>query len=202
MSRFTSFDAQELNKLVAQASNRAAAAFGEMINLPVTVHLSNADLLDWQAVEQAVAKENITWGSAVYLAFKNALQVQTAHGYAMTGEAMHGNAIFLLPTGSDTALVEAIIRQNPDLLSMENAQENILLEIGNVLLNACVGTITNQLDIQVVYDTPQLVGPGVMRRLFEGQEGKSSPALWLRSVLGIGGLEVNAEIVLIMTGDM
>ena len=192
MSRLNLPQGQELNQLVALASNRAAAAFGEIINLPVSVQLSNADLLDWQAVTQVVASEMLTWGPAVFLGFKHAPEAQ----------AMHGDAVFLLPKGSDTALVEAIFQQNPDLLSMEDAHLNILLEIGNVLLNTCVGTITNQLGIQVIYDTPQMVEPGAMRHVFDNQSGNSAPALWLRSVLGVGGLEVNAEIVLILIEEI
>ena len=182
---------QNLNQIMEQASTRAATAFGEMLNLPVTVQLSNADLLNWQAMLHLIDQETPNWGSAVVLPFLEKAQAGKSGG-------IQGESIFMLPAGSDQTLMQAVFEQIPDMQNDVDARQNILLEMGNVLLNACVGTVVNQLNKNVVYQTPQLIEPAQIRSFFNAQSDNPDSALWMRSKLGVGGLEVNAEIILIM----
>jgi len=172
-----------LNQLMQQASIRAAAALSEMLNLPVSVELSKADLLDWEAVISHVRQESPNWGASVFIHFQG---------------AANGESIFLLPKGGDTALVASLFEQNPDLAEMENAHQAVLCEVGNVLLNACVGTIANQLGKQVTYQTPELIEPAQIQHLLENSQARKSPILWLMSSLGVGGLKVSATILLLV----
>jgi len=182
---------QNLNLLMEQASTRAALAFGEMLNLPVSVHLSDADRLNWSAMLNLIDQELPNWGSVVVLPFQEKAQ-------AGKPDRLQGESIFTLPLGSDQTLIQAVCAQIPDMETDAEARQNILPEIGNVLLNACVGTVVNQLNKSVIYETPRLLEPAQIQALYTTQRHNPDSALWMRSKLRVGDLEVNAEIILIM----
>ncbi len=176
-------DMARLNEMMRMASQRAALAFGEILNLPVAVQFSQANMLEWSSLRSYVQHEFPAWSSAVHIAF--------------SGPA-GGEALFLLPRGNDTALLAAIFEQNPGLQTLEDSRQTILVEIGNVLLNACVGTIANQVGKQVTYQTPVLREAGEVQRLLENSPAPHSPVLQMMSSLGVGGLEISAVILLVL----
>ena len=171
------------SQLMGQAADRAATAFAEMLNLPVSIKLSKAELVDDLSAGFNIVNKNNNWGKAVTLNFNGGIR---------------GKAIFLLPARHDNILLSALFEQNPDLESIEGDSNGILTEIGNVLLNVCVGTIANHIEKQVLYQQPELIQQPDITRFFEYGLAGSPNMLLMISTLGVGKIEVDAYIVLVL----
>ena len=177
---------QALSALVAQAANRAASALAEMINLPVSVQLSRAELVEIPQAGAYILDDKTEWGKAVHIHFD--------------GEAT-GEALFLLPAGHDASLAAALFEQIPSLQEADNPVDSILVEIGNVLLNTCVGTIANRTGKHIHYHLPETIEAPVIARFLDPAENKPAQFLRMLSTLGVGDISVNAYIVLIFYND-
>jgi chemotaxis protein CheY-P-specific phosphatase CheC len=171
-----------LSELVAQAANRAASALAEMVNLPVSVQLSRAELVEKRQAGAYILDEKTEWGKAVHIHFDD----------EATGEAL-----FLLPAGHDTSLAAALFEQIPSLQDAENPVDAILVEIGNVLLNTCVGTIANHMGKHIHYQLPETIEAPVIARFLDPAVNKAAQFLRMLSTLGVGNIKVTAYIVLI-----
>jgi hypothetical protein len=171
-----------LSALIEQAAQRAAASFADILNLPVSVQLSRAEQ-DAQAQAPVLgAQDGRPWGKAIHIHFE---------------DDVSGDALFLLPAGDEVRLLAALFAQNPSLSEVENASEVILLEIGNVLLNACVGTISNRMGWHIQYQVPlSIAGPEIAEILNPGPYGPTH-LLRMLSTLGVGEIKINATLILI-----
>ncbi len=167
--------------LMDSAAARAAAAFAEMLALPVSVQFSKAELVAGPQIDAQAAPLASAWSAGVHIHFEGAAQ---------------GEALFLLPEGNDAALVDALLEQNPFLKDEPDPARTVIMEIGNVLLNACTGTIANHFGWQIIYQAPELLTrPGLAALV--AAEPDSASLLRLMSSLGVGGLEIQAIILML-----
>jgi chemotaxis protein CheC len=177
---------QSLSEIVNQAANRAAAAFAEMLSLPVNVQLSRAELIDKRQVNASNLNDETNWGKAVHIHFE---------------DGASGEALFLLPAGHDANLVAALFEQIPALQDAKTSADIVLLEIGNVLLNACVGTIANQMGKHISYQVPELIESPIIAQFIDPDPSRPLKLIRMMSTLGVGDIEVSAYIVLIFYTD-
>jgi chemotaxis protein CheC len=85
-----------------------------------------------------------------------------------------GDALLVLDE-SGAAILKELLTSEPALpLSIDASAREVITEVGNILLNACLGTFGNLLKVQVSFSVPHLsiehVG-GVLESLLIGQEG-------------------------------
>ena len=67
-----------------------------------------------------------------------------------------GSAILMLPEHKCLELVRALLRDSVPLQEMTEMEEDSLVEVGNVILNACVGSLSNLLAEELRTGLPQL----------------------------------------------
>jgi chemotaxis protein CheC len=173
---------QSFSKLVDLSSKRAGAAFAGMLEMPVSVQLSLAELVVPQG-GTGFLDPATRWGKAIHIHFYDEIL---------------GDALFLLPAGSETSLVAAIFAQNPELKGGQDAADNIFLELGNVVLNACVGSIANHLIRRVKYQMPQLIESAQVNSMLKPSSEQRSKLLRMMSTLAVGEINVRANIVIII----
>ena len=99
----------------------------------------------------------------------------TLHAVADVGDALervvHGHVasvhqIFTGPVGGDALLIldesgasilKELLTSEPALpLSIDASAREVITEVGNILLNACLGTFGNLLKVQVTFSVPRL----------------------------------------------
>jgi len=67
-----------------------------------------------------------------------------------------GDALLILDE-SGAAMLKELLTNEPALpLSIDASAREVLTEVGNILLNACLGTFGNLLKVQVSFSVPQL----------------------------------------------
>jgi chemotaxis protein CheC len=81
----------------------------------------------------------------------------------------------LILDGSGAAILKELLTNEPALpLSIDASAREVITEVGNILLNACLGTFGNLLKVQVSFSVPHLsiehVG-GILESLRVAQQG-------------------------------
>ena len=67
-----------------------------------------------------------------------------------------GDALLVLDRNSAAILKELLTSEPPLPLEIDRSAREVLTEIGNILLNACLGTFGNLLKVQVSFSVPHL----------------------------------------------
>jgi chemotaxis protein CheC len=85
-----------------------------------------------------------------------------------------GDALLILDPAAAGTLKELLTNEAPLPLSIDSSAREVLAEVGNILLNACLGTFGNILKMQVSFSVPHLdLGtlPHVIRSLLITRDG-------------------------------
>src|SRR6186713_3443550 len=120
---------------------------------------------------------------------------------------VEGDALLVLDQNSAAILKELLTSEPPLPLEIDRSAREVLTEIGNILLNACLGTFGNILKVQVSFSVPHLTLDtleSVVRSIAVDREGlryalivhssfrlrNSSLTGYLVIVLGVGSIEM------------
>lgn len=85
-----------------------------------------------------------------------------------------GDALLILDYSAAGMLKELLTSEPPLPLPLDASAREVLTEVGNILLNACLGTFGNLLQVQVSFSVPQLnleTLSSVLRSLLVNREG-------------------------------
>jgi chemotaxis protein CheC len=112
-----------------------------------------------------------------------------------------GDALLILDHVAAGTLKELLTSEPPLPLLIDASAREVLTEIGNILLNACLGTFGNLLDVQVSFSVPQLsldtLGH-VMQSLLVNREGLRF-ALVVQAGFRLKDAEVTGYLVIVLT---
>jgi chemotaxis protein CheC len=87
---------------------------------------------------------------------------------------VEGDALLVLDQNSAAILKELLTNEPALPLEIDRSAREVLAEVGNILLNACLGTFGNLLKVQVSFSVPHLTLEnleGVMSSVAVGREG-------------------------------
>ncbi len=85
-----------------------------------------------------------------------------------------GDALLILDHTGAGVLKQLLTDEQPLPLQIDASGREVLTEVGNILLNACLGTFGNLLDVQVSFSIPHLsldTLQGVLQSLLVNREG-------------------------------
>jgi len=113
-----------------------------------------------------------------------------------------GSAYLLLSAASGINLVNALVRQNKqEKQPLSDADREMLVEVGNILINALVGTLANTLDID--FDFGQAVCQ-VMRSDDVNDElelGDSQYVLYVETLFVVPGRQIGGNLAILLGAD-
>ena len=66
-----------------------------------------------------------------------------------------GNAMLILDTGA-ALLLNRLLTDRPEAIALDAAAREVIVEVGNIVLNACLGVFGNLLQVQVSFAVPAL----------------------------------------------
>ncbi|MBF0446907.1 MAG: chemotaxis protein CheX [Magnetococcales bacterium] len=79
-----------------------------------------------------------------------------------------GTAFLVYPESSSLELVRSLIGEDVPLESLTELEQESLLEVGNIILNACLGSFANMMTLELDFDLPEYI-KGSCRSLFRKQ---------------------------------
>jgi chemotaxis protein CheC len=112
-----------------------------------------------------------------------------------------GDALLILDQSGASMLKELLTNEPALPLSIDASAREVLTEVGNILLNACLGTFGNLLKVQVTFSVPQLnlesLG-AILESLRVNQEGVKY-ALVVHAGFKLRDAEVQGYLVIVLT---
>jgi chemotaxis protein CheC len=138
-------------------------------------------------------------------------QLQSALAPVVRGDVASVHQIFSGPVSGDALLIldyeaagmlkELLTNEPPLPLPLDASSREVLTEVGNVLLNACLGTFGNLLHVQVSFSVPHLnlkTLSDVLESLMVNQEGLRY-ALVVHAGFRLRDTEVTGYLVIILS---
>ena len=134
-------------------------------------------------------------------ALRPLLDDQVASVHQIFSGPVGGDALLLLNHASAGMLKELLTNEPPLPLPIDASAREVLTEVGNILLNACLGTFGNILEVQVSFSVPHLsldTLHEVMKSLLVNREGLRY-ALVVHAGFKLRHAEVTGYLVIVLS---
>jgi chemotaxis protein CheC len=182
VTALTGLERDALGEIANLAMGRAANSIRQMVGHQVLLSVPVAEILAKEAAAQIVGTSDNRTLVAVRQDFSGAFS---------------GRALLVFPETSSLELMRAVAGRSLTLKEIVESQDDLLSEIGNVVLNSWVATIANLLKRSLPTSLPTVVrGDG--KRIFEVEESTTTFALFLRVRFEINHFEMRGYVALLM----
>ena len=172
-----------LTELVNIGVSRAASSLRELVGEQVFLTVPSLAVLT-----RAKAADHISLSESFQL---------VAVRQAFDGE-FSGRAMLIFPEANSLELVRAVAGGHLSLEDIVELEQEALAEIGNIILNGCVATISNLLQRSLTMSLPEIVrGTGL--DLFGAPEaGVEDVVLFIHINFSLQGREINGYVAMVM----
>ena len=129
------------------------------------------------------------------------LEDQVASVHQIFSGPVGGDALLILNHTAAGMLKELLTNEPPLPLPIDASAREVLTEVGNILLNACLGTFGNILQVQVSFSVPHLnldTLHDVMKSLLVNREGLRY-ALVVQAGFKLRDAEVKGYLVIVLS---
>lgn len=140
MMQFSDFEKDALCEIFNISVSQAAAAMSEIVQQKISMTVPKVEICD----------------------ITKAIDVLD-QGYDICGIAQHfrsnfsGKAILLFPEHRSMELVRLMVGVDTPLAQITELEQDALAEIGNIVLSACLASLSTMFDQRFDFDIPQLV---------------------------------------------
>ena len=166
-------------KLVNTAFGRAASALSELVGDGVRLSVSAAEFSDQSD------SSNADMGGVDSVSVRQHFSGQVG-----------GDILLIFPERRGFDLVRAMLGDQVPLDQLTDLEREVLLEIGNIVLNACLGGLADQLGLRLESSLPVYVRGAPTRVLSGGVAGEL--VLFLHIVFALPSQDIGGRIVLVM----
>ncbi len=142
MPSLTDFQRDAISELLNIGMGRAANALSQMANAEVQLSVPFVYLMPVNYVTQLLGKQA-----------SDSITVVKQQFTGMFG----GDALLLFPEAKSLELVRVVLQEMVPLERMGEMEQESLMEIGNVILNACLGSLANLLNSEIDSSLPELL---------------------------------------------
>ena len=115
------------------------------------------------------------------------------------GGSISGNAILLLDK-SAALLLNRLLTDRPAADALDDAGREVIIEVGNIVLNACLGVFGNLLQVQITFTVPHLQVDDVehIMRSIRIQDQSFRYALMIHTRFHLRASDVSGYLVMIL----
>lgn len=182
--KITEAQTDALTEVVNIGVGRAAAMLSDLIHIRIELHVPSVELCTRQRAHGYLKERGL--GNA------------TAIAQPFTGQ-VNGQACLLFPQpdGLTFAKLLAGEDESPDEIDLELS--GILLEIGNIVLNGVVGSISNLLNYRFNYEPPKLCAQSFLDELFvesDEKPEKNAACLLANALFTVANKNIDGSILL------
>ncbi|MFM2313446.1 MAG: hypothetical protein RLZZ04_2722 [Cyanobacteriota bacterium] len=184
MDYLTSEQLDALQEIVNIGVGRAAAMLNEMVDARIILEVPTIQLLSADQLRQVMLNRfNSQSISAVRLGFSGSLS---------------GTAELMFPTDSASVLVAVLTGEDLDSPDLDAVKIGTLSEIGNIVINGVIGSISNILEERMEYKIPSYCEDTIENLLLSGRNMTDDVVFILAQArFAIAQLEIVGDIILI-----
>ena len=138
----TDFQQDVISELFNIGMGSAAASLSQMVGETVTLSVPSVEYLGQkmavQRIQRIVGSQRVT---GVKESFKG---------------SFWGDALLIFPESRSSELVRALLKdEDLPLETITEMEQEALTEVGNIILNACLGSLANIFQQNLIYGLPQ-----------------------------------------------
>lgn len=182
MRVLTEYQIDALKELINIGVGRAASLLNEMIGSQILLTVPFIEVLTPLSLQQELVKR-----------FRDEQLAIVRLGF--TG-SLHGTAELLFPTDSASSLVSVLTGEEPGSLDLDAVKIGTLSEVGNIVINGVMGSISNVLKQHMNYSLPIYLEDSI-KNLISADNPEEAAILLGRANFTIEQLEIIGDIILI-----
>lgn len=182
MNQVTPYQIDALTELINIGVGRAAGMLNQILEAHVHLNVPSIRIFPHAEVENALSAMAVTQLSLVSLAFKGSFS---------------GTAMLAFPSDSASNLVNIVAGEEPDLSDLDSIRVGALTEVGNIILNGVMGSISNVLKKHLNYSIPVYVEDTIKHLLHEDGLESDSPIILAKTELTIKKFQIKGNIILL-----
>jgi len=169
--------------LMNMGVGRAAASFSAMIGEEVLLSVPSVDILSRDAAARLLAE--LTSGRATGI---------SQH----VGGALVDLAALVLPQAKSLQIVQAVLRHSCSAGELAELAQETLLEIGTIILNACLGTISDYAGAEIRSSLPTLTNHPARDLFVCSEAGHEADTLFLHIRFQVRTDDISGYLVFVM----
>ena len=141
-SELTPLELDALKEIFNIGIGRSASAMNQMVSEEVELTIPEVSLISHQQAKTKLISKNTGTVSAVTQDYRGDFS---------------GQAMLMFSQDKGLTLVRKLLGEDIPLASLSDLEQDSLVEIGNIILNACFGTIINFLKADMEIDLPRFI---------------------------------------------
>lgn len=161
----TDVEADALNEVFNIGMGQAAASLSQLVNEEVEISVPNIDILTVNDVITLFAEQQNRAMCGVKEGFSGPFQ---------------GDAILFFPEADSLELVRALLSDPVTLEELTEMEQDAMNEVGNIILNACLATVSNIFGKEISTSIPQFVHGSIAHLLRGDNENGDETLLFLQ----------------------
>lgn len=176
-------------------------ALKELLNIGFGRAAASLSQLTGQRVLLDVPAVSIHPLAHLKLALAGVVRDDVASVHQIFSGPVAGDALLILNHEAAGILKQLLTDDPPLPLAIDASAREVLTEVGNILLNACLGTFGNLLDVQVSFSIPHLdldTLQGVLESLLVNREGMRY-GLLVHAGFRLRDTEVRGYLVIVLS---
>ncbi len=178
----TADELDALKELINIGVGNAAGMLNEMIQFPIQLEIPDIELLSSIELQRELKERfGIELLSVVQLAFSGSFS---------------GSAQLLFPTESAVNLVSVLTGEDKASLDLDSLKISTLSEVGNMVINGVMGSISNILDQPLDYAVPYYAEEEIEELLLKEQCLEYGTVLLAPAHFSIEELQIQGDIML------
>jgi len=184
----TELQRDTITELLNIGMGRAAAALSEMVGVEVALSVPCVEVLSRRDAAALVRDKGCERIVAV---------LQEFSGF------FWGDTMLVFPEDQSLDLVHSLIQDTFPLDIMTEMEQEALMEVGNITLNACIGSIANILQSEVSSSLPSLLR-GPCETIFGDKNGVQvdhEVVMFLRMDFALHARDMHGCVVFLVDGD-
>jgi chemotaxis protein CheC len=182
MMNVTPYQIDALTELINIGVGRAAGMLNQILEAHVQLKVPSIRIFPHSEIEETLNTMAVTPLSLVSLAFKGSFS---------------GTALLAFPSDSASNLVNIVAGEEPDLSDLDSIRVGALTEVGNIILNGVMGSVSNVLKKHLNYSIPVYVEDTIKHLLVEDGLDLDSPIILAKTELRIKKFQIKGNIILL-----
>jgi chemotaxis protein CheC len=171
-----------LGELVNIGVGKGADTLNKMLGCQIRIQVPNIQTLTLKELEEQEKEYGPKEVSTVNLDFKGSLS---------------GNAMLAFPPQSAQSLVSALTGEEPGSPELDSVTVDTLSEMGNIIINSVMGSITNFVNQRLDYSVPHYEKDAIHKLVASHISDSDYSIILAKAHFLIEDLEVEGEFVLI-----
>jgi chemotaxis protein CheC len=171
-----------LGELFNMGVGKGADALNQMLGCQIKIRVPKVQLLTLKDLEQQTQNFEPKNVSTVNLDFKG---------------SMTGNTMLAFPPQSAQNLVSALTGEEPGSPELDSVTVETLSEVGNIIINSVMGSITNFTEQRLDYSVPHYAEDTIQKLISNHISSAEYSILEAKAHFSVENLEIEGEIVLI-----